>query len=260
MLLDEIVAHKKKEVERAQIALPLGILIADLPKTEPPRGFRQSLNNAHEVAVIAEIKCASPVKGLLCADFDPERLARAYEAGGAGAISVITERCYFKGRPEYLSLAKKTTALPVLRKDFIITDYQVFESRAMGADAVLLIVSILDDGALRRLLKLTANLGMDALVEVHDRAGLIRAVEAGAGIIGINNRNLKTFQVSLAMTLELAGDVPQEVFLVSESGISSREDLLTLEAAGVRAVLIGESLVRAPDPRGKLKELLGRAG
>lgn len=258
MLLDEILHQKKEEVERAQKALPLGALIKNLADIELPRGFRRSLRNSQEIAVIAEIKRASPVKGLLCADFDPAGLAGAYEAGGAKAISVITEQRYFKGCPEYLSLAKKSAALPVLRKDFIINDYQVFESRAIGADAVLLIGSILNDGALRRLLGLATSLGMDALVEVHNRTELIRAVESGARIIGINNRDLKTFQVSLSTTLELASDVPGEVLLVSESGISSRKDILMLAAAGVRAVLIGETLVRAHDPCGKLKELLGR--
>lgn len=258
MLLDEIVRHKKEEVARVQKALPLGVLIKNLVNIEPPRGFRRSLNNSREIAVIAEIKRASPVKGLLCVDFDAKGLAAAYAAGGAKAISVITEQRYFKGCAEYLSLAKKSAALPVLRKDFIINDYQVFEARVIGADAVLLIVSILDDGALRRLLRLAASLGMDALVEVHNRTELSRAVEAGGRLIGINNRDLKTFQVSLSTTLELASDVPEEVLLVSESGISSREDILTLEAAGVKAVLIGETLVRAHDPCGKLKELLGR--
>jgi indole-3-glycerol phosphate synthase len=258
MLLEKIVRHKKGEVERAQKALPLGALIKKLDDIEPPRGFRRSLSNGQGIAVIAEIKCASPVRGLLCADFDPEKLSNAYELGGAGAISVLTDERYFKGRKEYIALVKKASRLPVLRKDFIIAGYQVFESRAIGADAVLLIVSILDDGALRRLLRLTASLGMDALVEVHNRTELNRAVEAGACIIGINNRNLKTFKVSLSTTLELAGAVPEEVLLVSESGISSREDILMLTAAGVKAVLIGETLVRAHDPCGKLKELLGR--
>jgi len=257
MILDQIVQHKKEEVARKEKELPLNVLIDMLAGVEPPKRFRLQLSNNGGIAVIAEIKRASPVKGPLCSDFDPEVLANAYNEGGAKAISVITEERYFSGKGEYISLAKKAAALPVLRKDFIVNEYQVFESRALGADAVLLIVSILDDETLGRLLRLSRILGMDTLVEVHDRDELNRALKAGAGMIGVNNRNLKTFQVNLATTLELAGAMPKDVFLVSESGIATREDILLLEQAGVKAVLVGETLVRAADPAGKLKELLG---
>ncbi len=257
MILNQIVQHKKEEVARKEKELPLNVLIDMLVGIEPPKRFRLQLSNNGGIAVIAEIKRASPVKGLLCSNFDPAVLANTYYEGGAKAISVITEQLYFSGKGEYISLAKKAAALPVLRKDFIINEYQVFESRALGADAVLLIVSILDDETLGRLLRLASILGMDTLVEVHDHDELNRALKAGAGMIGVNNRNLKTFQVNLAATLELADEIPKDAFLVSESGIATREDILLLEQAGVKAVLVGEALVRADDPGSKLKELLG---
>lgn len=257
MLLDEIVKHKKSEVEKAKIALPPGVLIKNLAGIEPLRGFKESLSSKKAIGIIAEIKHSSPVKGLLRMDFDPEKLSIDYESGGAAAISVLTDERFFKGHKDYISLIKKVSRLPVLRKDFIIEDYQIIESRTCGADAILLIASILDDCTLKRLLELTVSLGMDALVEVHDRTELSRAVAVGAYMIGINNRNLQTFQVNLTTTLDLLNDVPEGVLLISESGISSRDDILMLEAAGVEAVLIGETLMRAHDPCAKLKELLG---
>ncbi len=258
MIIDQIVQHKKEEVARKEKELSLNVLFDMLAGVEPPKRFRLQLSNNEGIAVIAEIKRASPVKGPLCSDFDPEVLANAYNEGGAKAISVITEQRYFCGRGEYISLVKKRVSLPVLRKDFIVSEYQLFESRALGADAVLLIVSIVDDETLKCLLRTARILGMDALVEVHCHAELNRALKAGAGMIGINNRNLKNFQVDLSTTLELAGAIPKEVFLVSESGIATREDMLRLEQAGVKAALIGETLVRDADPRRKLEELLGQ--
>ncbi len=258
MLLDQIVDHKKEEIARNEKELPLNALIDILAAMEPPKKFRLHISNNSGMAIIAEIKRASPVRGLLCEDFNPEKLAKTYQEGGAKAISVITEQRYFCGRGEYISLAKKSASLPVLRKDFIVSEYQLFESRVLGADAVLLIVSILDDETLKCLLRIARILGMDALVEVHCHAELNRALKVGAGMVGINNRNLKNFQVDLSTTLELAGAIPKEVFLVSESGIATREDMLRLEQAGVKAALIGETLVRDADPRRKLEELLGQ--
>lgn len=258
MFLDQIVQHKKEDLARAEQALPLDHIIKKLPAAHSPGNFRGSLaDNIEGVSVIAEIKHASPLKGVLCVDFDPQKLAAAYQAGGAKAISVITEERYFKGSAEYIALAKKSTGCPVLRKDFIVSAYQVYESKLIGADAILLIASILDDRTLSALIGLANELSIDALVEVHDRPELKRALFAGANIIGVNNRNLKTFQVDLSTTLKLAGEIPAEVLLVSESGISTREDMVILEKAGVKAVLIGETLVRSPDPEIKLKELLG---
>ncbi|MEW6227684.1 MAG: indole-3-glycerol phosphate synthase TrpC [Bacillota bacterium] len=257
MLLDEVVRHKAAEVERSKRALPFAALKEKLRDIGSPRGFAGRLSSSEGVAVIAEIKRASPSRGLIREDFDPRELSRAYEEGGASAISVLTDERYFQGRREHISLAKEAASLPVLRKDFIIDDYQVYESKAIGADAVLLIVSILDDATLRRLLELATSLDMDGLVEVHTLEELGRAVEAGARIVGINNRDLRTFRVSLSTTIELASYVPEEVLLVSESGISCREDILMLEAAGVKAVLVGEALMRARDVGSKLRELLG---
>jgi len=257
MLLEQIVSNKKREVASLEASRPLGIITSALGKIEKPRSFKQNLQGSGALKIIAEVKRASPVKGLLCSDFDPVRLARAYQRGGAGAISVITENKYFKGDPNYISQVKKCTELPILRKDFILNEYQVFESRVLNADAVLLIVSILDQYMLRRLVNLAADLGMAALVEVHNKEELKQAIDAGAEVVGINNRNLKTFSVTLSTTLELAGDIPKDTLVVSESGITSREDILLLEQAGVDAALVGENLVRSKDPSARLKELKG---
>ena len=257
MLLEQIVSSKKSEVADLEVTLPLGIVTSALGRLEKTRSFKEKLQGNSGLKIIAEVKRASPVKGLLCSDFDPVRLARAYQCGGAGAISVITEKKYFKGDPAYISQVKKCTELPILRKDFIFNEYQVFESRVLGADAILLIVSILDQYMLRRLIRLAADLGLTALVEVHDKNELELAVNAGAEVIGINNRNLKTFTVNLSTTLQLAGNIPEDIIVVSESGIASHEDILNLEQAGVDAALIGETLVRSADPCARLRELKG---
>lgn len=257
MLLEQIVSNKIREVASLEASRPLGIITSALGNMEKTRNFKQNLQGSGGLKIIAEVKRASPVKGLLCSDFDPVRLAGAYQQGGAGAISVITETKYFKGDPAYLSQVKKCSELPVLRKDFILNEYQVFESRVLNADAILLIASILDQYMLRRLVRLAADLGMAALVEVHNQDELKQAIDAGADVIGINNRNLKTFNVSLSATLQLAGDIPEDTLVVSESGIASREDILLLEQAGVDAALVGETLVRSTDPSARLKELMG---
>lgn len=257
MLLEQIVSNKKREVAGMEASRPLGIITSALGKIKKPRNFKQNLKDSGGLEIIAEVKRASPVKGLLCSDFDPVRLARAYQRGGAGAISVITESKFFKGDPAYINQVKESSELPVLRKDFIINEYQVFESRVLGADAILLIVSILDQYMLRRLVRLAAELGMTALVEVHNRDELKKAIVAGADLIGINNRNLKTFNVNLFTTLQLVADIPEDTLVVSESGITSREDILLLEQAGVDAVLVGETLVRSTDPSARLNELRG---
>ncbi len=257
MLLEQIVSNKKREVASLEASRPLGIITSALGNIEKPRSFKQSLQGSGGLKIIAEVKRASPVKGLLSSNFDPVRLAGAYQRGGAGAISVITENKFFKGDPAYINQVKKCTELPILRKDFILNEYQVFESRVLKADAILLIVSILDQYMLRRLINLAADLGMAALVEVHNKEELKQAIDAGADVIGINNRNLKTFNVSLSTTLQLAVDIPEGALVVSESGIASREDVLLLEQAGVDAALVGETLVRSTDPSARLKELKG---
>ncbi len=256
-MLEQIVAHKKDEVEKTVRERPLNAVLDSLDDAGPVKQFRLNLSNNGGISIIAEVKRASPIKGLLRPDFDPRELAEAYSRGGASAFSVITEQRFFQGSCAYIATVKQAAALPVLRKDFIFSEYQVFESRALGADAILLIAAILEDETLARLVGLSGVLGMEALVEVHDRRELKRALKAGAGMVGINNRNLKTFRVNLATTLDLAGEIPHGIFLVSESGIATREDILLLEKHGVRSVLVGEALVRSDDPGLKLQELLG---
>ncbi len=256
MLLREIINNKAEQLDRDQKQKPLDLLLEIIAMQDPPLLFSQALSENRGCSIIAEIKRNSPVKGELNPDFDPLGLAEAYCRGGARAISVITEERYFKGNRSYMAPVKEKTGLPVLCKDFIIDQYQVYEARANGADALLLIVAILDKALLGYLLQLTRFLGMEALVEVHNIDELGIALEAGAGTIGINNRDLTTFQVDLTTTLELSGQVPDDVVLVGESGINSREDLMKLHEAGVDAALIGEALIRAVDPEAKLKTLL----
>lgn len=257
MLLTEIVNKKEEQLARDQKQRSLEALMGIISGLEPPQPFKQALSESREFSIIAEIKRASPVKGDLGPGFDPLKLAWAYRKGGARAISVITEEHHFKGSRTYIKPVKQLTGLPVLGKDFIIDQYQVYEARANGADALLLIVAILDKQLLSNLLKLTRSLEMEALVEIHDRKELETALNAGAKMIGINNRNLKNFQVNLATTLELAGLVPDDVLVVGESGIRFREDILRLHEAGVNAALVGEALIRAGSPEAKLKTLLG---
>ncbi|MEX2576094.1 MAG: indole-3-glycerol phosphate synthase TrpC, partial [Halofilum sp. (in: g-proteobacteria)] len=211
--------------------------------------------DAGEAAVIAEIKKASPSKGLLRADFDPAEIARSYAAGGAAALSVLTDRDFFQGDGSYLTAARAASGLPALRKDFIIDPYQVYEARAMNADCVLLIVAALDDAALRELHGLSIELGMDVLVEVHDEHELKRALAAGPDLIGINNRDLRTFETTPETTRELRGRVPPDVLLVTESGIHTQDDVAAMRAADVHAFLIGEAFMVASDPGAQLAAL-----
>src|SRR5579885_176774 len=251
-ILQHILARKAQEIEARSAALPLRELsgrCADLPDT---RGFAAALETrieAGQAAVIAEIKKASPSADVIRSDFDPALIARSYEAGGAACLSVLTDIDFFQGSDEYLQQARVACALPVLRKDFTIDAYQVYEARAIGADAILLIVAALGDAALLELALLAADLDLDALVEVHDEAELERALEVPASLIGINNRDLHTFQTSLDTTLKLKQRAHDDArILVSESGIRTREDVARLRAAGVHAFLVGETLMRAVDP------------
>jgi indole-3-glycerol phosphate synthase len=209
------------------------------------------------MAVIAEVKRASPSAGLIREDFDPVAIARIYEQNGASCISVLTDAPYFQGRLEYLRAVRQAVGVPVLRKDFLLDDYQIAEARCAGADAVLLIAEILDDASLRQLLSETRRLGMQALVELYDAENLQRVLDAGARLVGVNNRDLRSFVTRLEHTLDLAPHLPAECCLVSESGIRTHEDIKRLKAAGVRAVLVGEALVSAPDIGAQLRELLG---
>jgi indole-3-glycerol phosphate synthase len=256
-VLDTIVAHKHREIEAARGRCPDRELENRALIAPPTRGFREALEKSRGVQIIAEIKKASPSAGILRTDFDPVAIARTYEHHGAACVSVLTDEHFFQGSLADLELVRAAIKLPVLRKDFIVDPYQVLEARASGADAVLLIAEILDPLLLSRLLHRAAELGMDALVELYEPENLARVVDSGANLIGVNNRNLRNFTTRLEHTLELVDRIPKDCCLVSESGIRSRADILRLEQAGVRAVLVGETLMRAPDIGAKLDELRG---
>lgn len=257
MILDEILAHKRREVARARDEAPLRELRARAREAPPARDFIAAVARPGQVNVIAEIKRASPSKGLIRADFDPEAIAASYTEGGAAAISVLTDRRYFQGEIGFLAAVKARTPLPLLRKDFIVNDYQLYESLCAGADAVLLIAAALAPEEMRRFLELSGTLGLKCLVEVHDRQELEAALETDARVIGINNRDLRTFQVSLETTEVLAGLVPDDRVLVSESGIFTRADVERVAAAGVSAVLVGEALMRSPEILPGMRALVG---
>ncbi len=256
-ILDKIVAARRQDIAAQRVAVPEVDLRRRLRDAPPVRDFRAALERPGTVRVIAEVKKASPSAGVLREDFDAAAIARIYAENGAAAISVLTESRYFQGRLADLEAVRRAVAVPVLRKDFIIEPYQLLEASAAGADAILLIAEILDDATLRELLHQASALGLQVLVEIHDRDNLHRVVTAGAGIIGINNRDLRTFETRLEHTLDLAPAVPADRCLVSESGIRSHFDVARLGGAGVKAVLVGETLMRAADMGAKLRELAG---
>ena len=257
-ILRRILARKAEEVAERRARLPEQELRARLPEAPPVRGFRAALEariQRGEPAVIAEIKKASPSKGVLRADFDPEAIARAYAEAGAACLSVLTDVDFFQGADAYLVQAREAAGLPVLRKDFTIDPYQVLEARVLGADCILLIAAALDDARLGELADLAASLGMDVLLEVHDAEELERALATPAPLIGINNRDLRTFEVRLETTLDLLPRIPDDRLLVTESGILTRADVEHMRAHGVHAFLVGEAFMRAADPGAALRAL-----
>jgi indole-3-glycerol phosphate synthase len=257
VILDRIVAAKRQEIASLKEATPLARLkevIRDLP---PTRDFRRAISNA-PCTIIAEVKRSSPSKGRIREAFDPLKIATLYQEHGAQAVSILTDEQFFEGKGAYLTAIKKAIALPLLRKDFIIDAYQIYETRILGGDALLLIAGILEQGQLQEYIQMAEQLGIAPLVEVHTKEELAKALAAGAEIIGINNRDLQTFSTDLSRTLELAPMIPKGKIVVSESGITTRKDIELLMAAGIHAFLIGEALMRAEDVGGKLGELLGR--
>ena len=258
-VLARICADKTAEVEARQSARPLEQLKSEIKDASPPRGFARALMDATLIGtgLIAEIKKASPSGGLIRPDFDPPALARAYEAAGAACLSVLTDEKYFQGTTAYLQAARAAVELPVLRKDFMLTEWQIYESRAMGADCILLIMAALEDAQAHDLGEIARALGMDVLVEVHDADEMQRALALPTPLLGINNRNLKTMVTDIATTESLAKLCSPDKFLISESGIKTNEDILRLRKAGVLSFLVGESLMRQDDLGAAVHSLLG---
>ncbi len=254
--LDDIITYKKTELEERKRKLPYSALKMQIQSAKEPKDFKAALMK-EGTRIIAEVKKASPSKGIIREDFDHIAIAESYEKGGAAAISILTDSHFFKGDIEYLSQIRQVVDIPLLRKDFIIDEYQVVEAKVYGADAILLIATVLPLEELKYLYELSRSLGMQVLVEVHDKKDLKKALKAGAEIIGINNRDLKKFKTDINISVELAKLIPDDKIIVSESGINSKEDISFLKEGGANAFLIGEAFMREIDPGKKLREMIG---
>ena len=256
MILDTIVAHKRIELADDKQRMPFDTLKRKIQDLPPTRDFCAALSPPNCVHLIAEVKKKSPSKGIIREDFNPVEIARTYAANSASAISVLTDREFFAGELAYLSAIREAVTLPLLRKDFTIDPYHIYQARLVGADAVLLIVSILTSTQLRDFIEIARSLGLASLVEVHTEEELEVALTGGAEIVGINNRDLKTFHTDIATTFRLKDSIPTDTVVVSESGINTHEDVMKLKEAGINAILVGESLMRSPDIGTKVRELL----
>ncbi len=256
-ILDQIVATKREEITHARATVPEAALRERIARASPVRDFFAAVTNSERIQLIAEVKRASPSQGLIRKDFDPAEIARTYQANGAAAISVLTDEPYFQGHLDDLCAVRAAVSLPVLRKDFILDPYQVFQARAAGADAVLLIAECLSPTELQDLHDLIVRLGMTPLVELYEPDNLPAVLDSGARLIGVNNRDLRTFEVDLGHTLRLRKQIPSDRFVVGESGIRTSNDVATLAAGGVNAILVGESLMASQDLATAVRELLG---
>lgn len=257
MILDKIVAYKKTKLEIEKALTPFSEIISQLETCDKGRDFKKAFEEKKDISIIAEIKKASPSKGVIKEDFNPSEIAKAYTANCTEAISVLTEDRFFQGNNSYLNQVREFSTSPLLRKDFIIDPYQIYQSKVLGADAILLIVSILSKEQLVDFQRIAMDIGLNCLVEVHDKSELEIALETDAEIIGINNRDLKTFNTTLSTTERLINHIPKSKIVVSESGINTRHDIEFLSSLGVNGVLIGESFMRAPTIEVKFKELRG---
>lgn len=256
MILSRIIEEKRRVIEEAKRHISKEELAKAVKHISVNSSFKKNIARPHHINLIAEIKKASPSKGIIRGDFNPVKIAMTYQAHGASAISVLTDERFFEGKLEYVKMVKEVVSLPVLRKDFIIDEYQIYESVAAGADAILLIADLLTDSEMTGFYELATSLGLDVLLEVHNEEDLDKAIASGGEIIGINNRDLHTFKVDLAMTQKLVRLVPPHKIIVSESGIKTYEDVMFLKSLGVNAVLIGEAFMEASDIAAKMREIM----